>query len=182
MYKTSSMGLFSGTFYFDSRGYEEERPLKTPKYHEVLYSHQLFPFSFQDEPSQHDNYFLEKGSAVRPPPAASSQLHSSQSVSQSVPRVDLSQDTPVLSRFSLSQSQSSQGRLRLSQALQPKKKSRMGFWCIGPFVRHTEGRVYRLEYSLVCNNSGKSKQRGWTEQDLWNGSMMVLIAGNEHAN
>lgn len=46
-----------------------------------------------------------------------------QSVSQTGPRVDLSQDSQ-----GLPQSQNSQGRLRPSQASQPaKKKSRMGF-------------------------------------------------------
>ncbi|XP_070707200.1 uncharacterized protein taf1c isoform X1 [Pempheris klunzingeri] len=84
-------------------------------------------FAPQDEPSQHDGYFLDEGSSDPPPPpvASSSQLHSSQSVPQRSIRVDLSQDTSVWSGFSqsLSLSQRSQGR----QASQPKKKSRMGF-------------------------------------------------------
>ncbi|KAF1377221.1 hypothetical protein PFLUV_G00198390 [Perca fluviatilis] len=91
-------------------------------------------FAPQDEPSQHDGYFLEEGSTVHhpPPPMAlsSTQLRSSQSVPQRSLRMDLSQDTAVWSGFSQSQSlsQSSQGRMGLSQASQPKrKKSRMGF-------------------------------------------------------
>ncbi|TDH01796.1 hypothetical protein EPR50_G00166360 [Perca flavescens] len=91
-------------------------------------------FAPQDEPSQHDGYFLEQGSTVHhpPPPMAlsSSQLRSSQPVPQRSLRMDLSQDTAVWSGFSQSQSlsQSSQGRMGLSQASQPKrKKSRMGF-------------------------------------------------------
>lgn len=92
-------------------------------------------FATQDEPLQHDSYFLEEGSTMhpRPPPVASSsspsshQLRSSQSVSQRSLRVGLSQDASVRSGFSQSLSQSSQGRLGLSQASQPKKKSRMGF-------------------------------------------------------
>ncbi|XP_035523583.1 TATA box-binding protein-associated factor RNA polymerase I subunit C isoform X1 [Morone saxatilis] len=82
----------------------------------------------QDEPLQHDSYYLEDPSP--PPVAFSSQLRSSQSVTQRSHRVDLSQGTSAWSGFSqsLSQSQSSQGRLGLSQASQPKKKkSRMGF-------------------------------------------------------
>ncbi|KAM8743873.1 uncharacterized protein taf1c isoform 1-T1 [Acanthopagrus schlegelii] len=86
-------------------------------------------FATQDEPSQHDSYFLEEGSTTYPltPPVApsSSQLRSSQSVPLRTPRVDLSQDTSSLPSFSQSLSQSSQGRLGLSQA--KKKKSRMGF-------------------------------------------------------
>ncbi|KAA8584623.1 hypothetical protein FQN60_008408 [Etheostoma spectabile] len=58
------------------------------------------------------------------------QLRGSQSGPQRSLRMDLSQDTTVWSGFSQSQflSQSSQGRMGLSQASQPKKKkSRMGF-------------------------------------------------------
>ncbi|XP_041666699.1 TATA box-binding protein-associated factor RNA polymerase I subunit C [Cheilinus undulatus] len=84
-------------------------------------------FAPQVEPSQLDGYFHEEESSVQPtpPPAASSyQLHSSQSVSQRSLRVDLSQDTCIMPQFS----QSSQGRPRLPQTSQPKKKkSRMGF-------------------------------------------------------
>ncbi|XP_026153842.1 TATA box-binding protein-associated factor RNA polymerase I subunit C isoform X2 [Mastacembelus armatus] len=87
-------------------------------------------FEPQDESSQH-NYFQEEESSVHPQPAASSsQLHSFQSFSQRSNRVDLSQETSVWSRFSLSPSQSSLGQRGLSQASQasqPKKKSRMGF-------------------------------------------------------
>ncbi|XP_042370193.1 uncharacterized protein LOC121964027 [Plectropomus leopardus] len=93
-----------------------------------------FLFASQDEPSQHDGYFLEEGSGMPPRPAASPQLRSSQSVSQRSLRVDLSQDASVWSGFSQSLSQSSQGRWGLSQASQSsqasqpkKKKSRMGF-------------------------------------------------------
>ncbi|XP_076615061.1 TATA box-binding protein-associated factor, RNA polymerase I, subunit C isoform X2 [Chaetodon auriga] len=87
-------------------------------------------FAPQDESLQHDSYFLEEGSTDCPPPssvASSSQLRSSQSVPQSGLRGDLSQDASVWSGFSqsLSLSQSSQGRLGLSQP--KKKKSRMGF-------------------------------------------------------
>nr|XP_046231685.1 uncharacterized protein taf1c isoform X2 [Scatophagus argus] len=87
----------------------------------------------QDEPLQEDSCFLEEGSTVHPspPPRASafSPLRSSHSVPVGTFRVDLSQSS-IMSRFSqsLSQSQSSQGRLGGSQASQPKKKkSRMGF-------------------------------------------------------
>lgn len=109
-----------------------------------VYLQQLFVcvfkryFCFQDEPSQHDSYFMEEGSTTHPPPppvaaSSSSQLRSSQLVPQRSLRVDLSQDASVWSGFSqsLSLSQSSQGRqglLQASQASQPKKKkSRMGF-------------------------------------------------------
>ncbi|XP_040915318.1 TATA box-binding protein-associated factor RNA polymerase I subunit C [Toxotes jaculatrix] len=92
-------------------------------------------FALQDESSQHSIYFPEEESGrQRPPPPASSsssQLRSSQSVPQ---RRDLSQGSSIWSSGfsqSLSLSQSSQGRLGLSQASQasqPKrKKSRMGF-------------------------------------------------------
>ncbi|XP_044029251.1 TATA box-binding protein-associated factor, RNA polymerase I, subunit C isoform X2 [Siniperca chuatsi] len=90
-------------------------------------------FAPQDEPSQHDSYFLQEGSTVHPPPppvaSSSSQLRISQSVPQRSLRVNMSQDASVWSGFSqsLSLSQSSQSRLGLSQASQPKKKSRMGF-------------------------------------------------------
>ncbi|KAI3362560.1 hypothetical protein L3Q82_012266 [Scortum barcoo] len=93
-------------------------------------------FAPQDEPSQHDSYFLEEGNMghPQPPPGASSssQLRSSQLVSQRSLRVDLSQDASTWSGVSQSlfHSQSSQGRQGLwqaSQASQPKKKSRMGF-------------------------------------------------------
>ncbi|XP_037608414.1 TATA box-binding protein-associated factor RNA polymerase I subunit C isoform X1 [Sebastes umbrosus] len=80
-------------------------------------------FAPQDEPSQHDSYFLEEGSAARPPPPPATSSSSQRSL-----RMDLSQDAPVWSGFF--QSQSSQGRLGLSQASQasqPKRKSRMGF-------------------------------------------------------
>ncbi|XP_040012919.1 TATA box-binding protein-associated factor RNA polymerase I subunit C isoform X2 [Xiphias gladius] len=94
-------------------------------------------FAPQDEPSQHNINFLEEGSTIQPPPgSSSSQLRSSQSVPQRILRVDLSQDSSIRWGFSqsLSLSQSSQGRLGLSQASQAsqasqpkKKKSRMGF-------------------------------------------------------
>ncbi|XP_032395893.1 TATA box-binding protein-associated factor RNA polymerase I subunit C isoform X2 [Etheostoma spectabile] len=91
-------------------------------------------FAPQDEPSQHGSYFLEERSPVHHPPRpmalSSSQLRGSQSGPQRSLRMDLSQDTTVWSGFSQSQflSQSSQGRMGLSQASQPKKKkSRMGF-------------------------------------------------------
>ncbi|KAM7369369.1 hypothetical protein PAMP_013641 [Pampus punctatissimus] len=88
-------------------------------------------FAPQDEPSQHDGYFLEEGSTVQPapPPAASSssQLRSSQPASQRGVGVCLSQGSwPGFSQ-SLSLSQSSQVRPGASQASQTKKKSRMGF-------------------------------------------------------
>ncbi|XP_033501972.2 TATA box-binding protein-associated factor, RNA polymerase I, subunit C [Epinephelus lanceolatus] len=99
------------------------------------YLHSLF--APQDEPSQHDGYFLEEGSAMHHPPPplslSSSQLRSSQSVSQRSLRMDPSQDSSVWTSFSQSQSllQGSQGRRALtqgSQGSQPKKKkSRMGF-------------------------------------------------------
>lgn len=88
-------------------------------------------FAPQDEPSQHDGYFLEEGSAVQPTPpptASSSQLRSSQSLSQRNLGASLSQDTWLSFSQPLSFSQSSQGRTGLSQASQTKKKkSRMGF-------------------------------------------------------
>lgn len=90
-------------------------------------------FSLQDDPSENDIYFLEEGNTVQlplPHATATLQLHSSQSVPQNLPRVDLSQDSSGRSNFSqfLSQAHSSQSRLGLSQVSQPKKKSaRMGF-------------------------------------------------------
>ncbi|KAK2818828.1 hypothetical protein Q5P01_024389 [Channa striata] len=88
-------------------------------------------FGTQDN-SSHHMYFLDKESNAPPPPAAStSQLRSPQSAPVRSFRVDLSQDTSVWSGFSQSLSQSSQGRVGLSQASQSskpkKKKSRMGF-------------------------------------------------------
>lgn len=123
-------------------------------------------FCFQDEPSQHDSYFLEEGSRVyppHPPVASSSTLRSSQSVPQRSVRVDLSQD--VWSGVSQSLSQSSQGRLGASQASQPKKKkSRMGFWFISQSVIHTDGECIIWNTTRVRNNSGNLKTSGWTDQ------------------
>ncbi|KAM6975900.1 uncharacterized protein taf1c [Tautogolabrus adspersus] len=85
---------------------------------------------FAPQPSQNDSFYLEEGSSLHrapPPVASSSQLHGSQSLSQRSFRTNLSQDSSTWSQ-PRSFSQSSQGRLGLSQASQPKKKkSRMGF-------------------------------------------------------
>ncbi|XP_030597916.1 uncharacterized protein taf1c isoform X2 [Archocentrus centrarchus] len=83
-------------------------------------------FTLQDDPSQ--SHFLDEGSSTSAF-LTSSQLHSFQSIPLQNLRVDLS-SVPVSSqRSSQSQSQSlsQSSRGRLSQASQPKKKSRMGF-------------------------------------------------------
>uniref|UniRef100_A0A3Q2WYS7 TATA-box binding protein associated factor, RNA polymerase I subunit C n=1 Tax=Haplochromis burtoni TaxID=8153 RepID=A0A3Q2WYS7_HAPBU len=89
-------------------------------------------FAPQDDPSQ--SHYLDEGSSTNPL-LASSQLRSSQSIPLRNYSVDLtrmnfgspgsSQSKSQSKSQSYSQSQSSQGRL--SQASQPKKKSRMGF-------------------------------------------------------
>ncbi|TKS84114.1 TATA box-binding protein-associated factor, RNA polymerase I, subunit C [Collichthys lucidus] len=113
---------------------QTQKPVSTPtsqrKNRRPLEDYLRSMFATQDEPSQHDHYFLEEGSNTQPPTVASSscQLRSN---SQPVPvrnlRVDLSQDIFAGPSPSQSLSQSSQGRLRPSQASQPRKKSRMGF-------------------------------------------------------
>lgn len=89
----------------------------------------LTGWCFQDDPSQ--SHYLDEGSSTNPF-LASSQLPSSQSIplrNYSVNLTRMNFGSPGSSQSksqTYSQSQSSQGRL--SQASQPKKKSRMGFW------------------------------------------------------
>lgn len=89
--------------------------------------------SLQNDPSEND--FLEEENTMQlplPHATATLQVHSSQSVPQSLPGVNLSQESSARSSFSQfsSQGHSSQGHRglsQLSQLSQTKKKSRMGF-------------------------------------------------------
>lgn len=143
-----------------------------PLTYSISLSLSVWNISFQDEPSQQSSHLPEDADGETPPPpppaAAFSQLRSSQSSSQSVLRADLSQDNPASSR--LSQSQSSQGRPRLPQASQPKKKSRMGFWGICQVFSVTRWKTFVIwNTCCVCDDSYHTR--------LLNGSMALLTTG-----
>lgn len=161
------MGLFLGTFYFDSRGYEEERPLKNRNIIRFYTCISCLLSLSRMSPRSMTITSWKRGAPcdphchLWPPPRSSTALRVSSG--WICPR------TPPSCLVSPFPSPSPRVH-RVDWGCRRRRNPRRSLeWDFDALVRLSvtqRGECIVWNTRCVCNNSGKSKQRGWTEQDL----------------